>query len=77
MELVFTSVGKSPEVVNIHHRMSAFQHLNVLVNANRPGAIPFTLIPSGRSSCAKDDVACPMALFENIYGYEKPPVAAS
>jgi hypothetical protein len=57
--------------------MSAFQHLNISVSANRPGAIPFTRIPSGRSSRAKDDVACPMALFEKIYGNEKPPVAAS
>lgn len=42
-----------------------------------PGAIPFTLISSGSSSCASDATACPTALFENMYGYENPAVAAS
>lgn len=44
---------------------------------NLPGAIPLTLIPRGSSSRAREEVACPIALFENIYGYESPEVAES
>lgn len=43
----------------------------------RPGAIPFTRTPSGRSSWAREDVACPIADLENAYGYEEPAVARS
>lgn len=41
------------------------------------GAIPFTRIPSGRSSCASVDVACAMADLEYMYGNEFPLVAGS
>ena len=42
-----------------------------------PGAIPFTRIPSGSSSWAREAVACPMADLEYMYGKEKPAVEES
>ena len=42
-----------------------------------PGAMPFTRIPSGSSSFASVAVACPIAAFENMYGYDRPAVLMS
>ena len=39
--------------------------------------MPLTRIPNGSSSCAKEDVAWPIALFEYMYGQERPLVAQS
>ena len=44
---------------------------------NSPGAMPLTRTPSGRSSCARVAVACPIADFEYMYGNVKPDVAGS
>ena len=49
----------------------------VISVAKMPGAMPLTRTPSGRSSCASDAVACPIADLEKRYGKEEPPVLGS
>lgn len=39
--------------------------------------MPLTRIPSGKSSFARVAVACPIAAFENMYGYDLPAVLMS
>ena len=42
-----------------------------IIKWHLPGAMPLTLIPRGNSLCARDEVACPMADFEKMYGNEQ------